>query len=492
MLPYKTLIQIDRSASTPLYVQITSEVIRNITAGIISGGQKLPGTRKLSTLLDVHRKTVITAYDELESRGWIDIKPNQGCFVNDKLPIVSPQAPLAENQHKVAHFEVPLYKDVLVHPPQTARPRASLSIDDGSPDVRIAPLRTLSKHFSFVLNNGIGTSLMTYNQAYRGDLLLRKEVLRYLKESRGMSLSLDNILITRGSLMAFYLVFKTLLKPGDSVVVGYPGFNEGQNTIRMAGGTLIRVPVDQDGMDVDAIEQICNRKKIRAVFIISHHHYPTTVSLSASRRMHLLSLAKKHRFAIIEDDYDYDFHYSSSPLLPMASIDHAGSVVYVGSLSKIIAPSLRLGFLTGPENLINELALLSQYIDSFGNTALERAIALLFQEGDVSRHIRKAVRSYKQRRDLFCQLFHDRLSEAMELTPPEGGMALWVTFKENYPVNEIISQARKKGLHIPPPSSYCDEESPMNALRLGFASLDTGEIQKVFEVLEGSVRASRR
>ena len=325
-----------------------------------------------------------------------------------------------------------------------------------------------------MLNSGIATSLMTYNQAYRGDLLLRKEVLRYLKESRGMSLALENILITRGSLMAFYLVFKTLLNPGDPVIVGYPGFNEGQNTIRMAGGSLIRVPVDQGGMDVDAVEQICNRKKIRAVFIISHHHYPTTVSLSASRRMQLLSLAKKHRFAIIEDDYDYDFHYSSSPLLPMASFDHAGSVVYVGSLSKIIAPSLRLGFLTGPENLVNELALLSQYIDSFGNTALERAIALLFQEGDVSRHIRKAVRTYKHRRDLFCQLFHDRLGEAVELSPPEGGMALWVRFNENYPVNEIISQARGRGLHMPSPSSYSDQDSPINALRLGFASLDEG------------------
>ena len=123
---------------------------------------------------------------------------------------------------------------------------------------------------------------------------------------------------------------------------------------------------------------------------------------------------------------------------------------------------------------------------------MERAIALLFQEGDISRHIRKAIRTYKQRRDLFCQLFHDRLGEAIGLTPPEGGMALWVTFKENYPVNEIISQARNKGLHIPSPSSYCDQESPMNALRLGFASLDEGEIRKVFEVLEESVRASKR
>ena len=451
MLPYKTLIQIDRSASTPLYVQITSEFIRHITAGLIGGGQKLPGTRKLSTLLDVHRKTVITAYDELEAQGWIDIKPNQGCFVNNNLPIVSPQAPSEASQHvsKKAHFEVPSYTHLLVHPPQQPQPKASLSLDDGYPDVRIAPLKTLAKNLNFVLNSSMGSSLMTYNQAYRGDLSLRNEVLCYLKETRGMSLSLNNILITRGSLMAFYLVFKTLLQPGDSVIVGYPGFNEGHNTILMAGGTLIHVPVDEHGMDVEAVEHICKQKKIRAVYIISHHHYPTTVSLSAPRRMQLLSLATKHRFAIIEDDYDYDFHYSSSPLLPMASIDQAGSVVYVGSLSKIIAPSLRLGFLTGPENLIQELTLLSQYIDSFGNSALERAIAMLFQDGDVSRHVRKAVRTYKERRDLFCQLFKDRLGDAVELTTPEGGMALWVAFKERYPVNEIIAQARSRSLHIP-------------------------------------------
>lgn len=493
MLPYKTLIHIDRSAKTPLYLQITNEFIRHITAGVLESALKLPGTRKLATLLNIHRRTAVSAYEELEAQGWIEVRPSQGCFVSTQLPTISgkkglyPSDQSHQSAHTIAQFNVAQRFKYLVAQPPRPNPPAIASIDDGYPDVRLAPLKALGKNLNFILSGKMGPALMTYNQAFRGDLLLREEILGYLKETRGIKATLNNILLTRGSLMGFYILFQTLLKSGQHVIVGNPGFDEGYNTIRLAGGKLISVPVDKDGLDVDAVERECQERKIRAVYIIPHHHYPTTVSLSAPRRMQLLSLAAQHKFAIIEDDYDYDFHYASSPILPIASSDYAGSVVYVGSLSKILAPSLRIGFIVAPQNLIEEITRLSQYVDSFGNTALERAVAMLFADGDVGRHIRKAVRTYRARRDLFCRLLHEKLSHAVRFNYPEGGMAVWVRFKEKYRVEDVSQKAMQLGLRLPGTKQLGPDGKSINALRMGFASLNEDEMHKALELLRKSV-----
>ena len=159
-----------------------------------------------------------------------------------------------------------------------------------------------------------------------------------------------------------------------------------------------------------------------------HYHNPTTVSLSAERRMKLLQLAEEYRFAIIEDDYDYDFHYNSSPVLPMASSDQAGAVIYVGTLSKTVAPILRTGFIIAPKNMIVEISRLSRFIDCHGNMALERAIAMLFADGDIKRHMKKALKIYHARRDFFCETMKKKIGNYIDFEIPEGGLAAWVKF----------------------------------------------------------------
>src|SRR5436853_4501774 len=144
-----------------------------------------------------------------------------------------------------------------------------------------------------------------------------------------------------------------------------------------AGIKFINVPVDEEGIDVDAVERVCRRKKIRALYVTSHHHYPTTVTLSASRRMKLLQLAEQYGFIIIEDDYDYEFHYESSPILPLASVDRNGMVVYIGSFSKTLSPGIRVGYIAAPPDLIHELGKVRQIIDAQGDPVLEEVVAEL-------------------------------------------------------------------------------------------------------------------
>lgn len=492
MLPYKTIIHLDRESRSPLYLQITNQFIKKISSGIIASGLKLPGSRKLSELLEVNRRTVSTAYEELEAQGWIDIKPNQGCFVSSKIPVTKPQAfsrISPSNRGIELGFDLHDKMDFLPHYQLPDLKGIKYVLDDGFPDVRLAPLKELARNIGSVLNGRSGAKLMTYSQDFNGDLSLRKELIKYLAETRSINISLDNLMLVRGSLMAFSTIFQVLLKPKDKVIMGNLSFNVANQIVKIAGGEVVRVPLDKDGIDVDAIEKICEKEAIRAVYILPHHHHPTTVSLSAERRMKLLMLAEKHRFAIIEDDYDYDFHYSSSPILPMASTDHVGVVTYVGTFSKTIAPGLRMGFIVAPAAFIRELSRLSRFMDCHGNTALERAISQLFRDGEVRRHLKKSLKIYHQRRDHFCQLLKTELGDFVNFDVPEGGLAVWVRFDKNLPLPEIRRQAKKKGLLMPAGKAYNLTPQNPNAIRMGFAALNEREQVEVIGILKEVVLA---
>jgi GntR family transcriptional regulator / MocR family aminotransferase len=166
------------------------------------------------------------------------------------------------------------------------------------------------------------------------------------------------------------------------VIIGEPGYVTAALTFQRAGAILNRVPVDDYGINVEAIEKLCKRKKIRFVYLIPHHHHPTTVTLSLERRIRLLNLASQYKFAIIEDDYD--FHYNSSPILPMTSLDQRGNVIYVGTLSKTLVPAVRIGFLVAPKDFIAEATAVSRSIDFQGDSLLEIAIAELYRSGFIA------------------------------------------------------------------------------------------------------------
>lgn len=286
--------------------------------------------------------------------------------------------------------------------------------------------------------------------------------------------------------MGIYLAAQLLLGPSDFIAVGSSNYGPADETFKHSGAQLIRIPVDDFGMDVDHLEQILSQKTIKAVYIVPHHHFPTTVTMIMGRRLKLLDLAKTHRFAIIEDDYDFDFHYDNKPYLPLAGIDPNDSVLYIGSLTKTFAPALRIGFLIGPSKFIEAAAALRQLIDKQGDTLLEEAFASLIANGDLERHFRKSLKIYKQRRDLFCEIIHSDFSSEIEYKTPEGGLAVWSVFDENINLEKLSQSAEKRGLCIGDGSFYRNEVFDPNGLRLGFASLNESEMQQAFEILKKS------
>ena len=192
-------------------------------------------------------------------------------------------------------------------------------------------------------------------------------------------------------------------------------------------------------------------------------------------------VAAKYKFAILEDDYDYDFHYTSNPVLPMASLDQHGNVIYVGTLSKTLAPAFRTGFLVGPENFIQAAAYRRRWIDRQGDALLEIAIAELYRNGTMTSHIRKVVKTYHERRDHFCALLKEKLGDHISFKIPDGGMSVWTTF-HNSDIKQVSEKAAKKGLTMSDGKLY-NLTKNYNATRLGFASLNPKEQEKAIDIL---------
>jgi GntR family transcriptional regulator/MocR family aminotransferase len=283
--------------------------------------------------------------------------------------------------------------------------------------------------------------------------------------------------------MAISLAARMILKKGSLVLVGEPSYLNANLIFQEAGASLERIPVDENGMDVEKIGKICRRKKPDLLYIIPHHHHPTTVTLSADRRMKLLELINTYQFPVIEDDYDYDFHYGRSPILPLASADHGSRVIYIGSFSKILSSSIRIGFMVAPENFIQGAATLRRLVDIRGDILLEEALAELFRSGAMQRHIRKAAKLYNQRRDRFCTWLADELGDKISFNKPPGGMAAWVAFDKQLPLTDISTRASSMGLFMSDGSFYNTGPVQYNALRMGFASLNEVEMAEIIGLL---------
>lgn len=476
MLPYKTLLAISRNSEMPIYLQISKGLIEQISNGLLLPGSKLPSSRELSNLLEVHRKTIVAAYHELEAQGWIDTRKTAGTYVNEDLPLHKPVL----LDHSASGFASPSLRKSVVRPGE-----CKYQFDDGSPDIRLAPLQALGREYSSLLKNNHFIKSLNYSEELKGDPKLRDSLSKYLHDTRGIQVHRENILVTRGSVMAFYLYLSHLLNPDDLVAVGKPGYWAFNRIVGLQKGQVLSIKVDEHGLDVMRLEEHLKKSRVRLVYVISHHHHPTTVTLSPERRIKLLQLAEQHDFMILEDDYDYDFHYNSSPVLPLASLNHGGRVVYVGSFSKTIAPGLRLGFLVGTEALIEQLSQIRRFIDRMGDFTIERAISHLLDNGEIRRHLRKSLQTYRKRRDFLCSKLSTELSDYVSFSVPEGGMAIWAKFAAGIDLDDLTIRVAKKGLHIPGTSSYATSQK--NCTRLGFACMNEKEIEKGFEILKAEV-----
>jgi GntR family transcriptional regulator/MocR family aminotransferase len=319
-----------------------------------------------------------------------------------------------------------------------------------------------------------------------GNIRLRSALAQMLNATRGMNVQKEQILITRGTIMAIYLAMATTIRHGDKVLVGAQNYSTANMLIRHFGGEICTVPIDEKGIVVDAVEAIVKKQNIRAIYVTSHHHHPTTVTLSPDRRLRLIQLAYQYGFAILEDDYDFDYHYANTPVLPLASHDTEGMVLYFGSFTKTIAPAFRVGYLVASANLIQELSKLRKILDRQGDLVLEEAIADLIEEGTIRRHLRKSWRLYKERRNICSDYLSSELGNVFDFQVPKGGLAIWSKIDKAFPVEKLRAKAQRLDLHLFDPSF--ESQEAINGARLGFASLNEEELIKSIDMLKGVVK----
>lgn len=472
--------RIDPARDAPIYLQIIQALIHDIERGRLTSGTYLPSSREFAKLLGVNRKTVVLAYEDLIAQGWLVSDGTRGTMISTSLP----EAPVKRESRGGTGDAEPHYR--FRQPPE--RPLAlpggrGLKLDEGTPDGRLFPPELLARAYRTAVLSAARTNGFQYRDPL-GSPTLRESIATMLKNQRGLAVSAENICITRGSQNGLFLTMQLLINPGDAVIVEELTYEPAVAACQAMGAKLVAVPLDEGGIDTDAVEAACRRQPVRAVFVTPHHQFPTTVALRPERRLKLLELARQFNFAIIEDDYDHEFHFDSQPLLPMAG--YAPSrVIYLGSLSKLLLPALRIGYIAAPAPVIRGLAHLVSLTDGMGNTLTENAAAELIDSGELRRHARKVRQVYSDRRAAFAREITAVFGDDVAFRVPDGGLAFWLRFRTD--MDRMEARAAEMGLRFASSRSFAAREGAVRGLRIGFASLTEPEMKAGVAALRRAV-----
>lgn len=473
--------RIDPRRDVPIYMQIIQALIRDIERGRLISGTYLPSSRELATVLGVNRKTVVLAYEDLIAQGWLVSAGTRGTMVSTSLPEPTKQrAGGGEATMSTApidyHYATPPER------PLALPSGPGLKLDEGAPDGRLFPAELLARAYRAATHRASRENRLQYGDP-RGTPALRESIAAMLKNQRGLTVTADNICITRGSQNGIFLAAQVLVRPGDTVIVEALTYEPAVAAFRALGANIVAVGLDEDGIDVDAVEHACRRNAVRAVFVTPHHQFPTTVALRPERRLRLLELARQFGYAIIEDDYDHEFHFESQPLLPLAGYG-PGHVVYVGSLSKLLLPALRIGYVAAPPPVIDALAHMVSLTDGMGNALTEDAAAELINNGELRRHARKVTQVYARRRESFAAEIDRVLGDIADYRMPDGGLAFWLRFRTD--LDAMEARAAAMGLRFAPSRSFMTRDDAPRGLRIGFASLDAHEARTAIAALRAA------
>lgn len=465
--PWNIEIHLDETSGKAIYLQIADAIIKDIHSGRLKGGDALPGSRNLSQLLNVNRNTVVEALNVLLIEGWLVSKERKGTFVADKLP---------------------RFKEVAAAQPaatttETPAQTYNIRFDDGHPSSKIAPIAELARSYRQLFNRKARWQMMSYGDEY-GDMEFRKEIAQMLNHQRHMQVTENDVCITRGSQMAMYLVAHCLLKKDDYVIIENPGYKPAWQAFESAGAILLPVRVDEEGLLIeDVVAHLKSHRKIKAIYTTPHRQYPTTVTLSLQRRLELIKLSNEYGFKIIEDDYDNEFHFGYRPVHPLSGFQELKNYVYIGTLSKVFAPALRIGYLvTKDHSLVEKVGELRKIIDVQGDTIMEQAVLQLIKDGTIKRHIKKASQHYKQKRDFTASLLQKALKGKAAFTVPEGGLAFWIVPEQKTNWDKLSAQLKSKGILIITPDRF-SYDKPVNGIRIGYGTLSEAQLKDGIKAL---------
>ncbi|GHD40529.1 GntR family transcriptional regulator [Thalassobaculum fulvum] len=480
-LPVWSVFQVDRAETTPMQEQIAAFFRRAIADGRLGPGARLPSTRSLAEQMAVARNTVSLAYERLAAEGYVEGRRGGGTRVARDLPDLTPTVPPAARAMPVERPPVRLARAARIMLDERVGTAGSGSgaipepLQPGRPGLDAFPGRVWARLAGRFWRETPATDFGYGDPA--GHPVLRQALARYLGAFRGLSLDPDAIIVTSGAQQAIDLVARALLDPGDAVVLEEPCYPGLRGPMAATGARLVPVPVDGEGLDVAAARRAAG--DARLVTVTPTHHFPLGVTLSLARRRALVDWAGAVGNDgtgaggpwVLEDDYDGEFRYGGKPVPPLKALDGAGRVLYVGTVSKALAPALRIGFVAAPSPLAEPLVRLRGHFDRQPALDAQVILARFLDDGHMAGHLRRMRTLYRDRRDALADALEAALGPRARVERPETGINLTVDLEGGPGDRAVVEAARARGVSPAPLSGFYREAARRNGLLIGFASL---------------------
>lgn len=464
-------ITIDPSSGVALHRQIYEAWRQAILTGRFSGGERVPSSRELAATLGTSRSTVTQAYEQLIAEGYLESVRGSGTFVSTELPDdlcrTRPMARRPASEPPSIRLS-PIGQRLREDFRYPARPEGYISFAQLTPDLEAFPFqqwrRLLNRHL-----RRADRALFDYARTADGYSPLREQVAAYVARSRAVRCTPEQVVVLNGSQQALDFAVRLLLEPGEPVAFEDPGYLGTRLVLSAHGARLLPVPVDGEGLVVDAIDD-----RARLAYVTPSHQFPTGVSMSLPRRLALLDWARRRGAAIIEDDYDSEYRYQGSPLPALQGLADDAAVIYCGSFSKVMFPGLRIGYAVLPRSLVPLFRRLKWLADRHSPTLEQAALADFLAEGHLERHIRRMRQRYGERRRVLVGALQRHFGSDAEVLGDPAGMHVMVRFRDR----GVGARARRNRVQLIDADAYYLRRGPGDGFVMGFSALGERAIRE--------------
>jgi GntR family transcriptional regulator / MocR family aminotransferase len=475
-------LPLDTMSALPLHRQLYEALRVAILGGKLKPGYRLPSSRVLASELSLGRSTVILAFEQLIAEGYLEGQAGSGTFVTRVLPeSLLHIRPVASQQPRKREQGLPplskrghLMATTLVTPANLSSVKAFIP---GLPDLAAFPL-TIWKRISAKCIRKLPSTYLNYGEP-QGYLPLRVALADYLSVARGVTCQAEHIHIFNGSQQALDLTARVLLDPGDCVCVEEPGYLGAKAVFLSAGATLRPLEVDREGINIAIANVSKGYSAAKLVYVTPSHHYPLGMTMSLTRRLELLDWAHRNQAWILEDDYDSEFRYVGRPVAALQGLDTREHTLYMGTFSKVLFPSLRLGYMVIPPRLREAFAAAHAQID-FHSSLLDQMIVTEFMvEGHFARHLRRMRALYSERQEVLRTKLEQVLGGLINVNASEGGMNLVAWLPKHTDDVALTKKAARAGLETTPLSAYyLNSRRAAPGLQLGFTCVSKQQLKK--------------
>lgn len=461
----------------PLYKRLTAGLQGAILDGRLKPGEKLPSSRSLSAQLGISRNAVVQAYEQLVAEGFAVAKTGAGSFVSASLPAGLRRLVPGREAVDVFDFggKLSAFAKRALVAGQTGDKAAKPAFDFQYGEV--VPEKTARHQFARCLREALGRTAYGYSDP-RGLMALRDQVARYLLSHRGLAARTQDIQIVNGSQQGLDILSRALIETGDQVVMEDPHYQGARHAFEAAGANIIGCPVDDQGLIPEALPKASSR--IKMIYVTPSHQFPTGAVMSLARRLKLLEWAGANGVIVVEDDYDSEYRYETSPVSPLKSLDKRGQVVYLGTFAKALFPGLRLGYLIAPPAFGQVLARIKWLSDRGAPTLLQAGLANFIESGGYERHIRRTARIYGRRyKALVAALGREFGGDIGVMGSPAGlHILVWFNKLSRSDVPSLIAKSREMGVGVYPLDQYYLKPAEKAGLLMGFATIEEDKIAK--------------